>query len=150
MICEAQLINGVSDQEVRRCSQPLATTGLRRRSPKRQSLWRGSRFRTVTPRDRLSREHNDALRPKCAGCRDRLLGANGREQVRRAAHRLETKLTEGTMAETSQTWRGAHTAGLAHLKDRTMVEHEPRGCMSTRIEPCAWLIRRFSVPRGSV
>jgi len=46
-------------------------------------------------------------------------GANGRETVDGLLIGLETKLTEGTMAETSQNGAADHAAGLVHLKDRT-------------------------------
>ena len=56
---------------------------------------------------------------------------------------METKLTERTAAETSESGAAHQTAALAHLKDHTWVTR--LGVHVDRIA-CAWLIRRFIDP----
>ena len=70
-------------------------------------------------------------------------GANGRETVDGLLTGLETKLTEDTTVETSESGAAHQTAALAHLKDRTWVTRQ--GVHVDRIA-CAWLIRRFIDP----
>ena len=56
---------------------------------------------------------------------------------------METKLTERTAAETSESGAAHQTAALAHLKDHTWVTR--LGVHVDRIA-CAWLIRHFIDP----
>jgi hypothetical protein len=141
MICEAQLINGVSDQEVR----ALFTAA-------RDDDYEAIAKEAIALAAALGQDRNAKSQVEARAQLTRLkakmaqvvaidfFGANGRETVDGLLIGLETKLTEGTMAETSQNGAADHTAGLAHLKDRTWVTRQ--GVHIDRIA-CAWLIRRF-------
>jgi len=144
MICEAQLINGVSDQEVR----ALFTAA-------RDDDYEAIAKEAIALAAALGQDRNAKSQVEARAQLTRLkakmaqvvaidfFGANGRETVDGLLIGLETKLTEGTMAETSQNGAADHTAGLAHLKDRTWVTRQ--GVHVDRIA-CAWLIRRFIDP----
>jgi hypothetical protein len=144
MICEAQLIDGVSDQEVRSLFTAARDEAYEAIAKEARVLAEALRrdLNAMTPvegRTQLTR-----LKAKLAQvvALD-FFGANGRETVDGLLTSLEIKLTEGTAVETSESGAARQTAGLAHLKDRTWVTRQ--GVHVDRIA-CAWLIRRFIDP----
>jgi hypothetical protein len=146
MICEAQLIDGVSDQEVRSLFtaardedyEPIAKEARALAEALRQDL---NAMTQAEGRAQLTR-----LKAKLAQVvAIDFFGANGRETVDGLLTGLESKLTEGTAVETSENGAAHQTAALAHLKDRTWVTRQ--GVHVDRIA-CAWLIRRFIDPKA--
>jgi hypothetical protein len=146
MICEAQLIDGISDQEVRSLFtaardedyEPIAKEATALAEALRQDL---NAMTQVEGRAQLTR-----LKAKLAQVvAIDFFGANGRETVDGLLTGLESKLTEGTAVETSENGAAHQTAALAHLKDRTWVTRQ--GVHVDRIA-CAWLIRRFIDPKA--
>jgi hypothetical protein len=144
MICEAQLIDGISDQEVRSLFtaardedyEPIAKEATALAEALHQDL---NAMTQVEGRAQLTR-----LKAKLAQVvAIDFFGANGRETVDGLLTGLESKLTEGTAVETSENGAAHQTAALAHLKDRTWVTRQ--GVHVDRIA-CAWLIRRFIDP----
>jgi len=145
MICEAQLIDGVSDQEVRSLFTAARDEDYGAIAKEARALAEALRqdpnaLTQVEGRAQLKR-----LKTKLAQVvAIDFFGANGRETVDGLLTGLEAKLTEGTAVETSESGGAAHrTAALAHLKDRTWVTRQ--GVHVDRIA-CAWLIRRFIDP----
>jgi hypothetical protein len=144
MICEAQLIDGVSDQEVRSLFTAARDEDYEAIAKEArvlaEALNRGLNAMTpVEGRAQLTR-----LKAKLAQVvAIDFFGANGRETVDGLLTGLQTKLTEDTAVETSESSAAHQTAALAHLKDRTWVTRQ--GVHVDRIA-CAWLIRRFIDP----
>jgi hypothetical protein len=144
MICEAQLIDGVSDQEVRSLftaarDEDYEAIAKEARALAEALLQELNATTQVEARARLKR-----LKAKLAQVvAIDFFGANGRETVDGLLNCLETRLTEGTAVETSESGAAHQTAALAHLKDRTWVTRQ--GVHVDRIA-CAWLIRRFIDP----
>jgi hypothetical protein len=144
MICEAQLIDGVSDQEVR----SLFTAA---RDGDYEAITKEARALAEALRQDLNAMTQVEGRAQLTRLKAKLaqvvaidfFGANGRETVDGLLTGLETKLTEGTAVETSENGAAHQTAALAHLKDRTWVTRQ--GVHVDRIA-CAWLIRRFIDP----
>ena len=130
MICEAQLIDGVSDQEVRSLFTAARDEDYeaiaKEASVLAEALRRDLNAMTqVEGRAQLTR-----LKAKLAQVvAIDFFGANGRETVDGLLTGLQIKLTEGTAVERSESSAARQTAALAHLKDRTWVTRE--GCMST-------------------
>jgi hypothetical protein len=144
MICEAQLIDGVSDQEVRSLftaarDEDYEAIAKEARALAESLLQELNATTQVEARAQLKR-----LKAKLAQVvAIDFFGANGRETVDGLLNCLETRLTEGTAVETSENGAAHQTAALAHLKDRTWVTRQ--GVHVDRIA-CAWLIRRFIDP----
>ncbi|MCC8953512.1 chromate resistance protein [Bradyrhizobium sp. Pear77] len=144
MICAAQLIDGVSDQEVR-------TLFTAARDEDYEAIAKEANALAETLRGDPNAKGQVGARTQLTRMRARMaqvvaidfFGANGRETVDGLLIGLGTRLTEGTMAETSQRGAADRTADLARLKDRTWVTRE--GVHVDRIA-CAWLIRRFIDP----
>jgi hypothetical protein len=144
MICEAQLVDGVSDQEVRALFttardedyEAIAKEANALAEALRQDFDAKSQVEATAQLTRLKAKMAQVVAID-------FFGANGRETVDGLLIGLETKLTEGTMAEKSESGAADHTAGLARLKDRTWVTRQ--GVHVDRIA-CAWLIRRFIDP----
>ena len=144
LICEAQLIDGVSDQEVRSLftaarDEDYAAIAKEARVLA-EALRRG--LNTMTPVE--GRAQLTRLKGKLAQVvAIDFFGANGRETVDGLLTGLQIKLTEGTAVERSESSAARQTAALSHLKDRTWVTRQ--GVHVDRIG-CAWLIRRFIDP----
>jgi hypothetical protein len=143
MICEARLIDGLSDEEVR--SQFTST---------RDEDYEALSKEAVALADAVGRDE-DAIskaegRAQLARLKARLaqvvaidfFGANSRETVDGLLTGLEVKLTEDPVME-KPAIGAAQPGDLAHLKDRTWVTRQ--GVHVDRIA-CAWLIRRFIDP----
>src|SRR6202171_4609141 len=139
MICEAQLIDGVSDQEVRSLFTAARDEDYETIAKEARVLAEALRrdLNAMTPVE--GRAQLTRLKAKLAQvvALD-FFGANGRETVDGLLTGLEIKLTEGTAVETSESGAARQTAGLAHLKDRTWVTRQ--GVHVDRIA-CAGLIR---------
>ncbi len=141
---DAQLIDGVSDQEVR----SLFTAA---RDEDYEAIAKEARALAEAPRQDLNAMTQVEGRGQLTRLKAKLaqvvaidfFGANGRETVDGLLTGLETKLTEGTAVETSESGAAHQTAALAHLKDHTWVTRQ--GVHVDRIA-CAWLIRRFIDP----
>ena len=146
MICEAQLIDGVSDHEVR----SLFTAA---RDEDYEAIAKEARVLAEALRQDLNAMTEVEGRAQLTRLKAKLaqvvaidfFGANGRETVDGLLTGLETKLTEGTAVETSENGAAHQTAALAQLKDRTWVTRA--GVHVDRIA-CAWLIRRFIDPEA--
>jgi hypothetical protein len=144
LICEAQLIDGVSDQEVRSLFTAARDGDYEAIAKEARALAEAlpqdlNAMTQVGGRAQLTR-----LKAKLAQVvAIDFFGANGRETVDGLLTGVETKLTEGTAVETSESGAAHQTADLAHLKDRTWVTRE--GVHVDRIA-CAWLIRHFIDP----
>jgi hypothetical protein len=144
MICEAKLIDGVSDPEVR----SLFTAA---RDEDYGAIAKEARALAEVLRQDLNAMTQVERRAQLTRLKAKLaqvvaidfFGADGRETVDGLLTSLETKLTEGIAVETSKNGAAHQTAALAHLKDRTWVTRE--GVHVDRIA-CAWLIRRFIDP----
>jgi hypothetical protein len=144
LICEAQLIDGVSDQEVR----SLFTAA---RDEDYEAIAKEARAVDEALRRDLNAMTHVEGRAQLTRLKAKLVqvvaidffGANGRETVDGLLTGLQTKLTEGTAVETSENGAAYQTAALAHLKDRIWVTRQ--GVHVDRIA-CAWLIRRFIDP----
>jgi hypothetical protein len=144
MICEAQLIDGVSDQEVRALFTAARDEDYETIAKEAHALAEALGQELTAKSQVEARTQLTRLKAKMAQVvAIDFFGANGRETVDGLLTGLETKLTEDTMAETSQSGAADHTAGLADLKDRTWVTRQ--GVHVDRIA-CAWLIRRFIDP----
>jgi hypothetical protein len=144
MICEARLIDGASDQEVR----ALFTAA---RDEDYEAIAKGANALAENLRRDVNAKSQVEARTQLTRLKTKMaqvvvidfFGANGRETVDGLLSGLETKLTEGTMAETSQSGAARRPTGMADLKDRTWVTRQ--GVHVDRIA-CAWLIRRFIDP----
>ena len=144
MICAAQLIDGVSDRDVRALFtaardedyEAIAKEANALAEALHRNLDAKSQVEAKTQLTRLKAKMAQVVAID-------FFGANGRETVDGLLIGLETKLMEGTMAETPQSGAAGHTAGLADLKNRTWVTRQ--GVHVDRIA-CAWLIRRFIDP----
>ena len=144
LICEAQLIDGVSDQEVR----SLFTAA---RDEDYEAIAKEARVLAEALRPGLNAMTQVEGRAQLTRLKGKLaqvvaidfFGANGRETVDGLLTGLQIKLTEGTAVERSESSAARQTAALAHLKDRTWVTRQ--GVHVDRIG-CAWLIRRFIDP----
>lgn len=146
MICEAKLIDGVSDQEVRALFTAARDEDYEAIAKEANALAEALRQELKAKGQVEARAQLTRLKAKMAlVVAIDFFGANGRETVDGLLTGLETKLTEGTMAETSQSGAADHTAGLTRLKDRTWVTRQ--GVHVDRIA-CAWLIRRFIDPEA--
>jgi hypothetical protein len=144
MICEAQLIDGISDQEVRSLFMTARDGDYEAIAEEARTLTEAlhqdpNAMTQVEGRAQLTR-----LKAKLAQVvAIDFFGANGRETVDGLLIGLETKLMEGTAVETSKSGTAHQTAALAQLKDRTWVTRQ--GVHVDRIA-CAWLICRFIDP----
>jgi hypothetical protein len=144
LICEAQLVDGVTDQEVR----SLFTAA---RDDDYEAIAKGARALAEALGQELSTITKVEGKAQLTRLKAKLaqvvaidfFGANGRETVDGLLTSLETELTEGTAVETSDSGAAHQTAALANLKDRTWVTRQ--GVHVDRIA-CAWLIRRFIDP----
>jgi hypothetical protein len=144
LICEAQLVDGVTDQEVR----SLFTAA---RDDDYEAIAKGARALAEALGQELSTITKVEGKAQLTRLKAKLaqvvaidfFGANGRETVDGLLTSLETELTEGTAVETSESGAAHQTAALANLKDRTWVTRQ--GVHVDRIA-CAWLIRRFIDP----
>jgi hypothetical protein len=140
LICEAQLIDGVSDREVRSLFTAARDEDYEAIAKEARVLAEALNAMTqVEGRAQLRR-----LKAKLAQVvAIDFFGANGRETVDGLLTGLQIKLTEGTAVERSESSAARQTAALAQLKDRTWVTRQ--GVHVDRIA-CAWLIRRFIDP----
>ncbi len=142
IICEARLIGGLSDQEIR-----LLFTAARDQDYDALAKEAGGLAHALSE-DVMSqaegRSQLTRLKAKLAqAVAIDFFGANGRETVDGLLAGLEAKLTEDVMTDTRESGAAHQAADLAQLKDRTWVTRQ--GVHVDRIA-CAWLIRRFIDP----
>jgi hypothetical protein len=141
MICEARLIDGLSDQEVRSLFTSARDEDYEVLSKEAVALAGAIGRKEDTISKAEGRAQLTRLKAKLAQVvAIDFFGANSRETVDGLLTGLEVKLTEDTMPKTLENSAPNETADLARLKDRTWVTRQ--GVHVDRIA-CAWLIRRF-------
>ncbi len=142
IICEARLIAGLSDQEIRSlftAARDQDYDALAKEAGALADALNEDVMSQAEGRSQLAR-----LKAKLAQVvAIDFFGANGRETVDGLLAGLEAKLTEDMMAETRESSAAHQAADLVHLKDRIWVTRQ--GVHVDRIA-CAWLIRRFIDP----
>ncbi len=142
IICEARLIGGLSDQEIRSlftAARDQDYDALAKEAGALADALNEDVMSQAEGRSQLAR-----LKAKLAQVvAIDFFGANGRETVDGLLAGLEAKLTEDMMAETRESGAAHQAAELADLKDRIWVTRQ--GVHVDRIA-CAWLIRRFIDP----
>jgi hypothetical protein len=139
-ICEARLIDGLSDQEVR-------SLFMAARDADYEDLAKEAKGMAEVLQDPQALSLAEG-RAQLARLKAKLaqivtidfFGANGRETVDGLVSGLEAKLTEAKVADTPETDLAQGGTGPQNLKDRTWVTRQ--GVHVDRIA-CAWLIRRF-------
>jgi hypothetical protein len=137
MICEARLIDGLSDQEVRSLFNAARDEDYEALAKEAAALAEAVRHNETAMSQAEGRAQLARLKAKLAQVvAIDFFGANGRETIDGLLTGLETKLREDTMAETSD----AADQNEASFKDRTWVTRQ--GVHVDRIA-CAWMIRRF-------
>jgi hypothetical protein len=142
-LCETRLIDGLSDDEVRKLFDQA-------RDADYEKIAKDARAVTKSLRPKLKREAVNERRAQAARLRKRLaevadidfFGAIGREAAERSLKELEARLAEDVPVATN-TKSEAKTEALAALRERTWVTRQ--GVHIDRIAS-AWLIRRFIDP----
>ncbi len=142
-LCETRLIDGLSDDEVRKLFDQA-------RDADYEEIARDARTMTKSLRPKLKREAVNERRAQAARLRKRLaevaeidfFGAIGRESAERSLRELEARLTQNEPVVTNVK-ADAKTEALAALRNRTWVTRQ--GVHIDRIAS-AWLIRRFIDP----
>ncbi len=143
IVCEARLIDGLSDEEVRALFD-------RARDADYEDLAKSARTLTKSLRPNAKPDAIAELRTQVARLRKRLaevvsidfFGAIGREKAESLLRGLETRLNEDE-AVTDKTTVDPAASALGALRDRTWVTRQ--GVYVDRIAS-AWLIRRFIDP----
>src|SRR5712671_1281505 len=138
-LCETRLIDGLSDDEVRKLFDQA-------RDADYEQIARDARTVTKSLRPKLKREAVNERRAQAARLRKRLaevaeidfFGAIGREAAERSLKELEARLTEDEPVVTNKA--DPKESALAALRNRTWVTRQ--GVHVDRIAS-AWLIRRF-------
>jgi hypothetical protein len=142
MVCEARLIGGLLDQEVRALFNAA-------RDDDYEALAKEARLLTEVPATEMTAAQKTEARTKLAKLKSRSLeivaidfyGANGRETVDGLLAMLESTLREDPIM--SSTPNDRPTPGIESLKGRIWVTRQ--GVHVDRIAS-AWLIRRFIDP----
>jgi hypothetical protein len=145
-LCETRLIDGLSDEEVRKLFDQA-------RDADYEEIAKDARTVTKSLRPKLKREALNEYRAQAARLRKRLaevaeidfFGAIGREAAERSLQQLEARLTENDTVVTN-TKSDPKVEALAALRNRTWVTRQ--GVHIDRIAS-AWLIRRFIDPDAS-
>src|SRR5712671_2623156 len=140
-LCETRLIDGLSDDEVRKLFDQA-------RDADYEQIARDARTVTKSLRPKLKREAVNERRAQAARLRKRLaevaeidfFGAIGREAAERSLKELEARLTQPVVTNVKA---DPKTEALAALRNRTWVTRQ--GVHIDRIAS-AWLIRRFIEP----
>src|SRR6266850_8019927 len=144
-LCETRLIDGLSDEEVRKLFDQA-------RDADYEEIAKDARAVTKSLRPILKREAVNEHRAQAARLRKRLaevaeidfFGAIGREAAERSLKELEARLTEDVSVVTNAKADPKESA-LAALRNRTWVTRQ--GVHIDRIAS-AWLIRRFIDPEA--
>jgi hypothetical protein len=145
ILCEARLIDGLSDEEVRRMFD-------RARDADYEEITKEARALAKSLRPNLKREAIGDLRAQAARLRSRLadvaavdfFGAIGRQAAERLIADIEARLTGDTPVKEKPT-DDAKPGTLGPLRGRTWVTRH--GVYVDRIAS-AWLIRRFIDPEA--
>src|SRR5258706_2112807 len=144
LICEAQLIDGVSDQEVRSLFTAARDGDYEAIAKEARALAEGLRQNLNAMTQVEGRAQLTRLKAKLAQVvAIDFFGANGRETIDGLLTGLQIKLTEGTAVERPESSAARQTAALAPLKDRIWVTR--KGRQVDRIA-CTRLIQRFIDP----
>src|SRR4051794_4634810 len=144
-LCETRLIDGLSDDEVRKLFDQA-------RDADYEEIARDARAVTKSLRPKLKQEAVNERRAQAARLRKRLaavaeidfFGAIGREAAERSLKELEARLTENDPVVTKENVNPKSNV-LAALRSRTWVTRQ--GVHIDRIAS-AWLIRRFIDPNA--
>jgi hypothetical protein len=145
VVCEARLINGLSDQDVRALFD-------RARDADYDDVAKDARAVAKSLRRNAKPEALAERRTQVARLRKRLaqvvsidfFGAIGREKAESLLSGLETRLSEGEVVKNKASIDSGETA-FGALRDRTWVTRQ--GVYVDRIAS-AWLIRRFIDPQA--
>src|SRR6478736_2468414 len=145
VVCEARLIDGISDQDVRALFE-------RARDADYEEVAKAARALAKSLRRNAKAETLVERRTQVARLRKRLaqvvsidfFGAIGREKAESLLSGLETRLSEGEVVKNKASIDSAETA-FGALRDRTWVTRQ--GVYVDRIAS-AWLIRRFIDPQA--
>jgi hypothetical protein len=142
-LCETRLIDGLSDEDVRKLFEQA-------RDADYQEIAKDARALIKSLRPNLKPDAINERRAQAARLRKRLaevaeidfFGAIGREAAERLLSEVESRLTEDESVE-KNVKADPKTSGLAMLRNRTWVTRQ--GVHIDRIGS-AWLIRRFIDP----
>jgi len=145
VVCEARLIDGLSDQEIRVLFDQA-------RDADYEAVAKSARALAKSLRPNAKPEAVAEHRTQVARLRKRLaqvvsidfFGAIGREKAESLLSGLETRLSEGEVVKNKASIDSAETA-FGALRDRTWVTRQ--GVYVDRIAS-AWLIRRFIDPQA--
>ena len=145
VVCEARLIDGLSDQEIRALFDQA-------RDADYEAVAKDTRALAKSLRPNAKPEALAEHRTQVARLRKRLaqvvsidfFGAIGREKAESLLSGLETRLSEGEVVKNKASIDSAETA-FGALRDRTWVTRQ--GVYVDRIAS-AWLIRRFIDPQA--
>lgn len=145
VVCEARLIDGLSDQEIRALFDQA-------RDADYEAVAKDARALAKSLRPNAKPEALAEHRTQVARLRKRLaqvvsidfFGAIGREKAESLLSGLETRLSEGEVVKNKASIDSAETA-FGALRDRTWVTRQ--GVYVDRIAS-AWLIRRFIDPQA--
>lgn len=145
VVCEARLIDGLSDQEIRALFDQA-------RDADYEAVAKDARALAKSLRPNAKPEAVAEHRTQVARLRKRLaqvvsidfFGAIGREKAESLLSGLETRLSEGEVVKNKASIDSAETA-FGALRDRTWVTRQ--GVYVDRIAS-AWLIRRFIDPQA--
>jgi len=145
VVCEARLIDGLSDQEIRVLFDQA-------RDADYEAVAKDARALAKSLRPNAKPEAVAEHRTQVARLRKRLaqvvsidfFGAIGREKAESLLSGLETRLSEGEVVKNKASIDSAETA-FGALRDRTWVTRQ--GVYVDRIAS-AWLIRRFIDPQA--
>src|SRR5215510_11167593 len=145
-LCETRLIDGLSDEEIRKLFDQA-------RDADYQEIAKDARALTKSLRPKMKSDVVNEHRAQAARLRKRLaevveidfFGAIGREGAERALGELEARLTEDVSVVRTTAKTDAKANALAALRNRTWVTRQ--GVHVDRIGS-AWLIRRFIDPEA--
>ena len=145
VVCEARLIDGLSDQEIRALFDQA-------RDADYEAVAKSARALAKSLRPNAKPEAVAEHRTQVARLRKRLaqvvsidfFGAIGREKAESVLRGLETRLSEGEVVKNKASIDSGESA-LGALRDRTWVTRQ--GVYVDRIAS-AWLIRRFIDPQA--
>jgi hypothetical protein len=146
LICEARLIDGLSDGEVRALFVAARDADYAAIAEEARAL--AATLTATAPTDSRADAKVQLARLKARHAQIVALdffGADGREAVDGLIRGLEAALTEDAMPEQSKE-PASRYAGIEDLKDRVWVTRQ--GVHVDRIA-CAWLIRRFIDDRAA-
>ena len=145
MLCEARLVDGLSDEQVRALFDRARDADYDGIAKEARVLAEAIDADAEPEKRAEARERVSKLRKRLAAVvAIDFFGASGRETVEGLLSSLETELTDKEVP-TDQPMRNSASGAIADLKGRTWVTR--RGVHVDRIAS-AWLIRRFIDPQA--